>query len=554
MAGRSYPPPTERSHSCLRPRPFRGSGRLTRAAPHRQDGNNNGHFGGGIAAADSRLRDRQDGSAGHDRLCLARHGRRLHGRTRSGPLRVVSPQTPPRVVRDNQLSHLIEVPRRRPLINAIGRCIIGGTMDELCSRRGDVKHETIIRPNCKYGSLNGRSGPHRGYCRRFDDARKQSEDLARRERAIAERAAEIEKAQGDIDARVAAQLKAERGRVAQEEAKKAAETLAAEMANLRQQLEERGKRLDEAQRNELDLRRQRRDLEERQRQMQLEVDRKLDEERKQIRDAATKELAEEYRLKEAEKEQQLAAMRRQIDDLKRKAEQGSQQTQGEVLELELETLLAARFPSDTLEPVPKGMHGGDVLQRVHDGNGNTCGTIIWESKRTKAWSDGWLPKLRDDQREAQAELAALVTVAMPKDVSTFALIDGVWVTGGPCVVGLATALRASLIEAHTARQAQQGRQGKMEVLYAYLAGPQFRRRVEAIFESFTVLRDDLEQEKRAMQRIWAKREKQIDRVLSNTVGLHGDVAGIIGGSLPEIAAIELKALAAEVNVGDGDAS
>ena len=410
--------------------------------------------------------------------------------------------------------------------------------------------QTIICPNCKYEiKLNEAiSAPIVDRLRRqFEaDARKQSEDLARRERAIAERAAEIEKAKEDIDARVAAQLKAERGRVAQEEAKKAAETLATEMADLRQQLEERGKRLDEAQRNELDLRRQRRDLEERQRQMQLEVDRKLDEERKQIRDAATKELAEEYRLKEAEKEQQLAAMRRQIDDLKRKAEQGSQQTQGEVLELELETLLAARFPSDTLEPVPKGMHGGDVLQRVHDGNGNTCGTIIWESKRTKAWSDGWLPKLRDDQREAQAELAALVTVAMPKDVSTFALIDGVWVTGGACVVGLATALRASLIEAHTARQAQQGRQGKMEVLYAYLAGPQFRRRVEAIFESFTVLRDDLEQERRAMQRIWAKREKQIDRVLTNTVGLHGDVAGIIGGSLPEIAAIELKALAAEV--------
>ena len=207
--------------------------------------------------------------------------------------------------------------------------------------------QTIICPNCKYEiKLNEAiSAPIVDRLRRqFEaDARKQSEDLARRERAIAERAAEIEKAKEDIDARVAAQLKAERGRVAQEEAKKAAETLATEMADLRQQLEERGKRLDEAQRNELDLRRQRRDLEERQRQMQLEVDRKLDEERKQIRDAATKELAEEYRLKEAEKEQQLAAMRRQIDDLKRKAEQGSQQTQGEVLELELEALLSPMF-------------------------------------------------------------------------------------------------------------------------------------------------------------------------------------------------------------------
>ncbi len=157
----------------------------------------------------------------------------------------------------------------------------------------------------------------------------------------------------------------------------------------------------------------------------------------------------------------------------------------------------------------------------------------------------WLPKLRDDQRESKAELAAIVSVALPANLSTFALIDGVWVTSGACVAGLATALRTSLIEMNAIKQAEHGRQSKMEILYSYLAGPQFRQRVEAIFESFSALRNDLEQEKRAMQRIWAKREKQIDRVLANTVGLHGDVAGIIGGTLPEIAGIELKALAAD---------
>jgi hypothetical protein len=341
--------------------------------------------------------------------------------------------------------------------------------------------------------------------RQFEaDARKQTEDLARRERAIAERAAEIEKAKESIEAQVAERLMAERGRVVKEEAKRAAETLATEMADLRRQLEERGKKLDEAQKNELELRKQRRDLEERQKQMQLEIERKLDTERKAIRESAQKDMAEEHRLKEAEKEQQLTAMRKQIDDLKRKAEQGSQQMQGEVLELELETLLATRFPTDTIEPVPKGVHGGDVLQRVHDGNGNACGTIIWESKRTKAWSDGWLPKLRDDQREAKAELAAIVSVVLPADLSTFALVDGVWVTGGACVAGLATVLRTSLVEINATKLAEHGRQSKMEVLYAYLAGSQFRQRVEAIFESFSALRYDLEQEKRAMQRIWAQ--------------------------------------------------
>ena len=354
------------------------------------------------------------------------------------------------------------------------------------------------------------------------DARKKGEELALREHALSEKTAEIERAKKGIDAQIAERLKAERQRVAGEESKKATEAVASEMTDLRKQLEDKVAKLDGAQKNELELRKGRRDLEERQRQMQLEIDRKLDAERKAIREATQKEMAEDHRLKEAEKEQQLVAMRKQIDDLKRKAEQGSQQTQGEVMELELEALLAARFPTDAIKPVPKGVHGGDVLQRVYDGNGTACGTIIWESKRTKAWSDGWLSKLRDDQREAKAELAAIVSVVLPADLSTFALIDGVWVTSSACVAGLATALRTSLIETNAIRQAEHGRQSKMEVLYAYLAGPQFRQRVEAIFESFSAFKNDLEQEKRAMQRIWAKREKQIDRVLTNTVGLHGD--------------------------------
>ena len=417
-----------------------------------------------------------------------------------------------------------------------------------------MTEQVVVCPNCKHEIklTEAISAPAVERLRKqFEaEARRKGEELARRERALTDKSAEIEKAKESVEAQVAEQLKSERQRVVKEEAKKASDALAAEMTDLRQQLDDKASKLDEARKNELELRKQRRDLEERQKQMQLEIERKLDTERNAIRESAQKDMAEKHRLKEAEKEQQLAAMRKQIDDLKRKAEQGSQQTQGEVLELELETLLAARFPTDTIEPVPKGVRGSDVLQRVHDGNGNACGTIIWESKRTKAWSNGWLSKLRDDQREAKAELAAIVSVALPADLSTFALIDGVWVTGGACVAGLATALRTSLIQLNATKQAEHGRQSKMEVLYAYLAGSQFRQRVEAIFESFSALRNDLEQEKRALQRIWAKREKQIDRVLANTVGLHGDVAGIIGGTLPEIAAIELKALAADTAPAD----
>jgi hypothetical protein len=268
----------------------------------------------------------------------------------------------------------------------------------------------------------------------------------------------------------------------------------------------------------------------------------MDEERDKIREQAKKEAAEERALKEADKDNLIHVLRKQIAELQRKSEQGSQQTQGEVMELELEDLLRRQFPYDEIVPVPKGVHGGDTLQHVHDAAGCLCGTILWESKRTKAWSDGWLPKLRDDQRAAKAQIAAITTIEMPKGLTTFGCIDGVWVTSRPCLIGLASALRSGLIEIAAAKRATEGQQGKMEILYNYLSGPEFRHRVEGIVEAFITLRQDLETEKRAIQKIWAKREKQLDRAVAHTAGLHGDLRGIIGASLPQIEQLELPAL------------
>ncbi|MCG8404152.1 MAG: DUF2130 domain-containing protein [Phycisphaerales bacterium] len=378
---------------------------------------------------------------------------------------------------------------------------------------------------------------------KFDtETRRREEEFATRELELSNKTKQVEQLKIDIDEQVAARVKVERERISLEEAKKARDGIGLEIRELQEQLSEKDKKLSKAQKEELELRKQRRELEDQQRQLQLQVAREIDEERETIIETVKKELAEEYTLKNAEKEQQLAAMRTQINDLRRKAEQGSQQIQGEVLELELEAFLENRFPGDKIEPVPKGQYGGDVLQHVHDNTGTRCGAILWESKRTKAWSDRWLIKLRDDQRAAKAELAALVTTTMPKNVATFDRIDNIWVTNRACVVGLATALRMSLIEANSFKKAVEGKQSKMENLYTYLTGQHFKQRVEAICESFITMRDDLEQEKRAIQRIWAKREKQIERVLINTVGLHGDVAGIIGRSLPEIQALELPVL------------
>ncbi len=202
-------------------------------------------------------------------------------------------------------------------------------------------------------------------------------------------------------------------------------------------------------------------------------------------DKAKHDAEEELKLKISEREETIAGMQRQIEVLKQKAEQGSQQLQGEVQEMELESLLAAKFPTDLVEPVPKGEFGGDILHKVLSPSGQQCGTLLWESKRTKNWSDSWLAKLRNDQRAARADLAVLVSRALPKEVLGFDFIDGVWVVEPRCAVPVAIALRQSLIEIASVRQTNLGQSTKMGMVYEYLTGPRFRAHVESIVEKFT---------------------------------------------------------------------
>jgi len=259
-------------------------------------------------------------------------------------------------------------------------------------------------------------------------------------------------------------------------------------------------------------------------------------------DKAKKDAEEELKLKVLEKEQTIVSMQRQIEDLKRRAEQGSQQLQGEVQELEIESLLSSRFPRDMIQSVPKGEFGGDVLHRVVGPLGQPCGTILWESKRTKNWSDTWLPKLREDQRTAKAEIAVIISQALPKDVETFDLVDGVWVAHPRVLLPIAITLRNTLIEVASARQASEGQQTKMEMVYQYLTGQRFRQRVQAIVEAFSSMREDLDRERKAITKQWAKREEQIDRVMQATVGMYGDLQGIAGKTLQEIEGLEFQGL------------
>jgi hypothetical protein len=267
----------------------------------------------------------------------------------------------------------------------------------------------------------------------FDtEIKKKEQDLAQKEQGLI-------KKEKFLEEDYARKLKMEKARLEEESKQKAKESVALELEDLSEQLKEKEQKLQESQKAELEFRKQRRELEEKQKSIELEMTRKLDEEREKIREEALKSVSEQQRLKDLEKDKKISDMLRQIEELKRKAEQGSQQTQGEVLELELEEILTTNFPFDQIEPVAKGKRGADILQKVHNQNGQFCGTIIWESKRTKLWNDGWIEKLKDDQREAKAEIAVLVTIAFPKDVNNFAHVNGVWVTNytlAICLAGL----------------------------------------------------------------------------------------------------------------------
>jgi len=374
-------------------------------------------------------------------------------------------------------------------------------------------------------------------------------DIAQREQSLSERAQSLEKAKQSLDQEIARKIQQERVRIGAEEAQKAKLAIgsdldqkAKEIASLQEVLKQNNAKLAEAQKAQADVMRRQRELDDAKRELELTVQKRVHADLSAERDKAKKEAEEELKLKVMEKDQTITAMQRQIEELKRRAEQGSQQLQGEVQELELEALLAAKFPRDTIQPVPKGEFGGDVLQRVLGPTNQVCGTILWESKRTKNWSDGWLVKLREDQRAAKAEIAVIISQALPKDIDTFGFLDGVWVADPKVALPVAMSLRHTLIEVACTRQASEGQQTKMEMVYGYLTGPRFRQRVQAIVEAFSSMREDLDREKKAITRQWAKREEQIDRVMNATVGMYGDLQGIAGKTLQEIEGLEFQGM------------
>jgi hypothetical protein len=321
--------------------------------------------------------------------------------------------------------------------------------------------------------------------------------------------------------------------------KELAEQSTQETAALKKELEQKQEQIRKAQELELQLRQQKNELDQKMQQVELETQRKLDAEREKIRKEAEEMVLEKQRMRDAEKDKQIDDMRQKIEELQLKANLTSQQLQGEVQELELETVLRNQFPFDEITEVPKGMNGADVMQKVYNQMGKYCGTIIWESKRTKNWSGEWTAKLKDDLRASKSDVAILVSSVLPDDVKHFGAKDGVYVTDFENFLPVAKMIRMQVIELCLAKDSTVNQEQKTVILYNYIRSNEFTQKVEAIVEAFQGLKEDLEKEKNLYTRMWAKREKQIQRVLDNTIGMYGDLQGLIGSSLPEIKALEL---------------
>ncbi len=379
--------------------------------------------------------------------------------------------------------------------------------------------------------------------------RKLKQKLATSEQKLKQKLEALEQAQAEfvekVDTEVQEKLKQKLQAAEERAAKKAAEELSEQLQELQTTLAEQDAKIKAFRTQELALLKQKHELEEAKEQAELEVARRLDAERVKIKQQVLEQAAEAQRLKDLEKNQLIADLKAGLEAARQKAEQSSMERQGEALEMDLEQQLRNFFVYDTFQPVPKGFHGADLVHNVRTMTGADCGSILWEIKNTKTWSNQWIPKLKDDVMEARAAIAILVSVSLPKDLKRFGLVEGVWVSDLLSAIPLAVALREHLIALERERQTSIGKNEKMELIYQYLAGTEFQQKISGIVDAFVAMQQQVQQERRAMEKQWKEREKQIERVIKNTAGLYGDMQGIIGGQIPTIPALELPGGAAD---------
>ncbi len=322
-------------------------------------------------------------------------------------------------------------------------------------------------------------------------------------------------------------------------------TIAADYENKLRMLEnnnaETEEKLKEARKKELEFLQKEQQLKNKEAELEITLQKKMQQERTVIADQIRTQETEKnnlkettYQLKVKELELQLDEQKKLADEMKRRAEQSSMQRQGESQEILLEEILKENFPFDIIEEVGKGVEGADCMQIIRNSAGTVCGKIIYESKRTKAWSNSWVDKLKSDKRNKGADAAILVTQAFPKNIDRFGEKDGVWLCSFTEVNSVAHLLRNGIIKVYEANKAQEGKGDKMQMLYDYLTGNEFRGQVEAIMEGFMAMKQGITKERIQMEKIWKEREKQLKKVLISTSGMYGSVKGIAGASIGDI--------------------
>ena len=348
-----------------------------------------------------------------------------------------------------------------------------------------------------------------------------------------------EKFEEEIKKATQIQLKMERARLQDELRKEILDEQNESVALLQKQLEEKSnqvKELNVAKAQILQLQREKEEMESAiTAKAELALNEKLKEEKEKIQKAAD----EQNELKFRQKEEQLKQLQEQLQIAQRKAEQGSMQLQGEVQELAIEEWLREKFPFDTIDEIKKGARGADCVQIVHTRESQNCGTIYYESKRTKEFQRSWIEKFKADMREKGADIGVIVTDAMPSEMQRMGLYEGVWVCTFEEFKGLSAFLREQLIRIHHVLVAQENKSDKMSLLCHFLTSNEFKMQIEAIVEAFSTMQSDLDSEKRAMQKIWKQREKQIEKVLNNTINMYSSIKGIAGNAVANIKALEL---------------
>ena len=336
------------------------------------------------------------------------------------------------------------------------------------------------------------------------------------------------------------QIKEEKKAIEEKLKSKLKEEQSEQFEALQKELNEKSEQVKDLNRSKAEIEKLKREKGELKEATEAEAQKKLNETLTSEKEKIRKSEEEKNELRFKEMQKQLEDQKKLTEEMKRKQEQGSMQMQGEVQELAIEEWLAVQFPLDTIEEIKKGARGGDCLQLVNTRSAQNCGIIYYESKRTKDFQPSWIEKFKTDIRDKGATIGVLVTEVMPSDMDRMGLKDGIWICNYEEFKGLCAVLRESIVQLSTAISSQENKGDKMGMLYTFLTGNTFRMQVEAIVEGFSQMKSDLESEKRSMQRIWKQRDKQIEKVITNTIDMYGSIKGIAGNAIQSVKALELS--------------